>query len=695
MGTMKQEGKKASDAIWRIGKLILTNNEFRSLLGEVIDISQDIFTHLTSQMGDSLKNAGDNLQQDQTTKRSGRDIVDSTLDQGLSPASSRKRSSHLLSSDPNDPRHLGLLNTGDSVHPHAMAADSPRRSSVPPMHSNYLGSMGQQGGDQMNAGHEEIKGQMNVGQEKAKGQMNQQKEAARQKFKEKVPDEKQDELIERLQEALAQIQQHPDYQSAIETLIGLVQAWSKRATNMSQEVQSRATDSSDRELAEKEFKALIESWAQEQSMDPLLRGVQNVMEDMKQDDELRAYYHDALRYVERLVREPGYATQDESTEEGKRLMDRGHQVLRGNYDDHLQNLTNESRRYMNLMAEDGMSRELGDRFTAIHRDLWLDSAGDPAFKPQLLNDMRISLLPALMDEIRHIPIPRIEYSDKQFDVVIENLVITGDTLLPNVFDTKIESFNSFSLKSEYSKPSSQSMMIRMSEIQADIDDVVFWYHKKSGFPKMEDRGVASMAVGGKGITIVLRVRSAVEDPRRMFKVDYCKCHVDKLKLKVNDSHHDVLYKTITPLVMGTVRRQMAKSIENSIIEKLNQLDLKITSYVNQFNQNLQNKAYESMPASEKQQTQPVQRNSLWSTLVAILNNNIKTKVANRNQKKRESSHKSTDEPVRQDNQKMKPAPIQTGKHPASPPLSPTKMTHDHSNNYKLAVDLSEATANIH
>lgn len=300
-----------------------------------------------------------------------------------------------------------------------------------------------------------------------------------------------------------------------------------------------------------------------------------------------------------------------------------------------------------------------------------------------------------MDEIRHIPIPRIEYSDKQFDVVIENLVITGDTLLPNVFDTKIESFNSFSLKSEYSKPSSQSMMIRMSEIQADIDDVVFWYHKKSGFPKMEDRGVASMAVGGKGITIVLRVRSAVEDPRRMFKVDYCKCHVDKLKLKVNDSHHDVLYKTITPLVMGTVRRQMAKSIENSIIEKLNQLDLKITSYVNQFNQNLQNKAYESMPASEKQQTQPVQRNSLWSTLVAILNNNIKTKVANRNQKKRESSHKSTDEPVRQDNQKMKPAPIQTGKHPASPPLSPTKMTHDHSNNYKLAVDLSEATANIH
>jgi len=32
------------------------------------------------------------------------------------------------------------------------------------------------------------------------------------------------------------------------------------------------------------------------------------------------------------------------------------------------------------------------------------------------------------------------------------------------------------------------------EIQADIRDVPFWYHKKKGFPKMTDWGVVNFTV---------------------------------------------------------------------------------------------------------------------------------------------------------------------------------------------------------
>ncbi|EIE81696.1 hypothetical protein RO3G_06401 [Rhizopus delemar RA 99-880] len=614
MGSMKSEGKKASDAIWKIG--------------------------------DSLKGAGDSLQDDQnkTTGQSGKDIVDSTFDSSLdrmssnqpmssispSPRNHRSRasgSSHIMSSDLSDTQHVGLLDTGDSVHPSAMPHN--------------------QATDKYN----EQKGQ-------ATNKFNEKKEDARQTIREKVPKEKQDELIHRLQEVLGQIQKHSDYQGAIETLIGLIKTWSGRVSQVSGEVKSRAKEQDNtahyREQAEREFRNLVEAWAQGHSLDSLLNGVRDVMNDVKQDDNLREYYHNVVRYVERLVREPGYATKDESTEEGRKLMDHGREVLHGNYDDHLRYLSDESRRYMKFMAEDEVSREINDRITAIHRDLWMDRDGNPAFKPHLLNDMRKTLLPAFMDEIRYIPVPRIEYSDKQFDVVVENLVISGDTLLPNVFDTKVESFNSFSLRSEYSKPSSQSLMVRMSEIQADIDDVVFWYHKKSGFPKIQDRGVASLAVGGKGITIVVRVHSVADDPSRTFKVDYCKAHVDKLKVKVNDSHHDILYKTITPLLMGTIRRQMAKSIENMIVDKLNSLDHRITRSIDNFHQKLQSKA-----------------------------------VENRDEKKKGTE--SREEPSSRS--KMPPS-IHTDRrhHLDSPPLSPTKLTHDHSNDYKMAVDLSEASS---
>jgi hypothetical protein len=713
MGSMKSEGRKASDAIWKIGKLILMNDEFRSMLGEMIDISQDIFTSMTSKLGDSLKGAGDSVQDDQnkTTDQPGKDIVDSTFDSGLNRMSSNQPmssispprnhksrasgSGHIMSSDLSDTQHVGLLNTGDSVHPSAMP-HSDQLPTTEPLEQRTAENTNMNQNLKTNEMKDQATDKYNERKGQAANKFSEKKEDARQTIREKVPKEKQDELIHRLQEVLGQIQKHPDYQGAIETLIGLIKTWSGRVSQVSGEVKSRAKEQDNtahyREQAEREFRNLVEAWAQGHSLDSLLNGVRDVMNDMKQDDNLREYYHNVIRYVERLVREPGYATTDESTEEGRKLMDRGSEVLHGNYDDHLRYLSDESRRYMRFMAEDEVSREINDRITAIHRDLWMDRDGNPAFKPHLLNDMRKTLLPAFMDEIRYIPVPRIEYSDKQFDVVVENLVISGDTLLPNVFDTKVESFNSFSLRSEYSKPSSQSLMIRMSEIQADIDDVVFWYHKKSGFPKIQDRGVASLTVGGKGITIVVRVHSVADDPSRTFKVDYCKAHVDKLKVKVNDSHHDILYKTITPLLMGTIRRQMAKSIENMIVDKLNSLDHRITRSIDSFHQKLQSKAYESM-SSKAQAAQPQtttsRRPGLWSTLVLMINNRIKSRVENRDEKKKGTE--SREEPSSRS--KMPPS-IHTDRHHHldSPPLSPTKLTHDHSNDYKMAVDLSEASS---
>lgn len=255
----------------------------------------------------------------------------------------------------------------------------------------------------------------------------------------------------------------------------------------------------------------------------------------------------------------------------------------------------------------------------------------------------MTLLPAFIDEIKYIPIPRIEYSDPQFDIVIENLILSGDTLLPNLVETKIDSFNSFSLKTDTeSKPGHQSLFVRMNEIQADISDVVFFYKKKTGFPKLSDRGVASVTIGGKGISVAVRVQSVTDNPAKTFKVSYCKCNVNNIKIKINDSNHDMLYKTIRPLVIGQIRKQIARGIEGKIIESLNQLDQKVTKSMVNFNQQLQNKAYEALPDSEKMTQRPPtvsqarSRPGLFSTLVAIMNRNIKTKVEKRNARKRSS-----------------------------------------------------------
>lgn len=65
------------------------------------------------------------------------------------------------------------------------------------------------------------------------------------------------------------------------------------------------------------------------------------------------------------------------------------------------------------------------------------SDGNPTFKPQLINDIRITLLPALIEQIKYIPLPQILYADKQYDIALENLVFEGDTLMPDIFEIRV------------------------------------------------------------------------------------------------------------------------------------------------------------------------------------------------------------------------------------------------------------------
>jgi hypothetical protein len=258
--------------------------------------------------------------------------------------------------------------------------------------------------------------------------------------------------------------------------------------------------------------------------------------------------------------------------------------------------------------------------------------------------MRMTLLPAFLDEIRYIPVPRVEYSDKQYDVTVDNLVISGDTLIPNIFETKMENFYSFKLKQEDNeKNSHQSLYIRMSEIQAVMDDVNFSYKKKTGFPKLSDRGTASVHVDGKGITVTLRIQSS-SDSNHTFKVSNLKCNVENIKINVSESNHDILYKAIRPIVTGIIRKQIAKAIETKVRLALESLDRRITTSIINMNQSLQEKAYAALPESEKANapSQDAVKPGFFSTVVTIINRNIKTKVDDRN--KRQKSVRTSSSP---------------------------------------------------
>lgn len=84
------------------------------------------------------------------------------------------------------------------------------------------------------------------------------------------------------------------------------------------------------------------------------------------------------------------------------------------------------------------------------------------------------------------------------------------------------------------------MTLTLSQIQADMRDVAFYFHKKSGFPRIKDQGLADVFLGGQGITAVVKIHSqgldgtGSEMKGRVFKVKDVKVKVDALKFAIRD-----------------------------------------------------------------------------------------------------------------------------------------------------------------
>lgn len=82
------------------------------------------------------------------------------------------------------------------------------------------------------------------------------------------------------------------------------------------------------------------------------------------------------------------------------------------------------------MGDDPLNARFGQDWARLTRDLLFDSEGSLKFKPELWSDVRRVILPALVDRVGYIPIPRVEYTDDALDLVLENLTLSGRNLFP-------------------------------------------------------------------------------------------------------------------------------------------------------------------------------------------------------------------------------------------------------------------------
>ncbi|OUM58241.1 hypothetical protein PIROE2DRAFT_16532 [Piromyces sp. E2] len=155
---------------------------------------------------------------------------------------------------------------------------------------------------------------------------------------------------------------------------------------------------------------------------------------------------------------------------------------------------------------------------------------------------------------------------------MEDIFLSSDNFLPNVMEAKLKHSSIIGLRKSIESDFRNYITLNFYEIQADIRDVPFWYHKKKGFPKMTDWGVANFTVGGKGITIMTKFEICKNDPYRIIVPRKIECFVDDLNLEVKRSKYGILYSLGSSMINSRIRRQLIDNIRKSIFDTVDNVN---------------------------------------------------------------------------------------------------------------------------
>jgi hypothetical protein len=567
--TAQQHGNEALEGLRTLGTLMLSNGQFRKLLSDATVLMRDIAGDAAQNTANKVKPSEHELSNidrpaDDNTWHENPDLSrDNITGQLKSKVPFGKKDAQQAAGDVTQAAHpQGSRDPADVANAGATEAQNGQATGLDTQ--NAVGTAKQRLSENI--------------PEEDKDRAREKRERLNNYLKGKMPEERREQTIWRLKKMVVEIQGHQDYQRAIETLISLAERYSGHSKNLAAQskgtVQGAHQDDA-LQLAEADLKTLLERFANSTSSDDLIDSINQIYRDADQDPELKNWFKNLDAYVRKCLQQQGYIMEDRSTEEWNRIYDHGHDLLRGRYRGHTDRIADEFKFLGQQFDADPQNKAFADSVTKLFNDLGQDEDGKTTFKPHLLKDVTEVILPAFFENVRYVPIPRIEYSDPMVDAVIENLVIEGDNLAPNVLEFGSDNYWRWGRKQIASR-NKNKVMLSVSGVQMDLRDVAYYVKRKQGFPSITDKGVMDIFMGGSGFSFKVEMETADKDDKiHYFKINKVSSDIQNLQIKVKKSNHKLLFSMFKPLLLKVMRPVIQRVLEKQIKDNVNQLDAMI------------------------------------------------------------------------------------------------------------------------
>jgi hypothetical protein len=293
------------------------------------------------------------------------------------------------------------------------------------------------------------------------------------------------------------------------------------------------------------FKALVEDWRSDPGFEQHVDKMGDLLQSMLTDPE---FYDDADKRLDEIRHEFGELKTDTNVKEDfdtflKKL---GQAIRSVPEDEEVRGISSASKKFFSLLFND-------------------KSRGD------LLSDSTGIFLPLLVQAVQYVPIPRLEISTPDVDLLLENLILEpGQTKNRSSFfpyQAKLSTQNDIEVYKGGMQTSSRlSSYIRVSltGISVAAADVGYWLRCHSGLLRFGSEGIVSGHLDQRGMDITVDLEIGKDRIDELLSVRRVRVRIHHFDYTLKKSKFSWLAWLIKPLMRPILRKTLENQIAHGI-----------------------------------------------------------------------------------------------------------------------------------
>lgn len=392
-------------------------------------------------------------------------------------------------------------------------------------------------------------------------------------LKEHVSGDEKETLLYRLKQAVLNLRKRNDYSDSVSTIGLLIKRYAKTYSRVVDQTISTAQENvetnDELDRAVKNFWSLMSSFGDSQQWELLEQKFDQVMQHAQKDPEFEHLMGDVGNSVEKLLTDPDFfESADKKIQElREKSKDVGSESsLRKDVEELLQQV---QATFGSVTEDEDVSKLISTTMKIFN----ILSPVNAATNGELIDDSLHVFIPLLIKMIQYIPIPRVEVSVPEIDLLLENLIIEPGRTINNTsflpYKLRIETYNDLEIRKAKFRTKSRVtslVTVKVDGLSVRADDVGFWMRAHSGILRLADEGIASFQLDERGIDIHMDIEIGKEKLEKILTLKAVRVHVHKLNYDLRKSKFSWLAWLVKPLLRPIVRKVLEKQLATAIAD---------------------------------------------------------------------------------------------------------------------------------